>query len=148
MNRYHKSADLKTRKIKESFFAALKKEKLYRIDTTKLKREEVKKIVWMFIVYYNRRRITTMNPKDYSPAIYRDLFETGLFVRRLLYPPSSATLCAVIKGIKTDCNHLMRTTSRCSASGLLIKTGSLNYGIKKRLKSPLSEKRTVFPHGI
>ena len=27
----------------ESFFATLKKEKLYRIDTTKLKREEVKK---------------------------------------------------------------------------------------------------------
>ena len=36
----------------ESFFATLKKEKLYRIDTTKLKREEVKKIVWRFIVYY------------------------------------------------------------------------------------------------
>ena len=62
----------------ESFFATLKKEKLYRIDTTKLKREEVKKIVWRFIVYYNRRRITTMNPKGYPPAIYRELFETGL----------------------------------------------------------------------
>ena len=62
----------------ESFFATLKKEKLYRIDTTKLKREEVKKIVWRFIVYYNQRRITTMNPKGYPPAIYRELFETGL----------------------------------------------------------------------
>ena len=62
----------------ESFFATLKKEKLYRIDTTKLKREEVKKIVWRFIVYYNRRRITTMNPKGYPPTIYRELFETGL----------------------------------------------------------------------
>ena len=30
----------------ESFFATLKKEKLYRIDTTKLKREEVKKPVY------------------------------------------------------------------------------------------------------
>ena len=39
----------------ESFFAALKKEKRYRIDTTKLKMQEVKKIVWRFVVYYNRR---------------------------------------------------------------------------------------------
>ena len=62
----------------EFFFATLKKEKLYRIDTTKLKREEVKKIVWRFIVYYNRRRITTMHPKGYPPAIYWDLFEAGL----------------------------------------------------------------------
>ena len=46
----------------KSFFAALKKEKRYRIDTTKLKMQEVKKIVWRFVVYYNRRRITTMNP--------------------------------------------------------------------------------------
>ena len=38
--------------FKESFFTTLKKEKLYRIDTTKLKRKEVKKIVWRFIVYY------------------------------------------------------------------------------------------------
>ena len=62
----------------ESFFATLKKEKLYRIDTTKLKREEVKKIVWRFIVYYNRRRITTMNLQGYPPMIYRKLFEAGL----------------------------------------------------------------------
>lgn len=62
----------------ESFFATLKKEKLYRIDTTKLKREEVKKIVWRFIMYYNRRRITTINPQGYPPAIYRELFEAGL----------------------------------------------------------------------
>ena len=40
--------------------------------------QEVKKIVWRVIVYYNRRRITTMNPKGYPPAIYRELFETGL----------------------------------------------------------------------
>jgi len=39
----------------KSFFVALKKEKQYRIDTTKLKMEEVKKIVWRFVVYYNRR---------------------------------------------------------------------------------------------
>ena len=62
----------------KSFFAALKKEKRYRIDTTKLKMQEVKKIVWRFVVYYNRRRITTMNPNGYPPAIYRQMFEAGL----------------------------------------------------------------------
>ena len=62
----------------ESFFATLKKEMLYRIDTTKGKREEVKKIVWRFIVSYNRRRITTMNPHCYPTAIYRELFAAGL----------------------------------------------------------------------
>ena len=62
----------------ESFFATLKKEKLYRIDTTKLKMEEVKKIVWRFVIYYNRRRITTINPNGYPPAIYRQMFEAGL----------------------------------------------------------------------
>ena len=59
----------------ESFFATHTKETLYRIDTTNLKREEVKKIVWMFIVYYNRRRITTMNLNGYPAAIYRELFK-------------------------------------------------------------------------
>ena len=62
----------------KSFFAALKKEKRYRIDTTKLKMQEVKKIVWRFVVYYNRCRITTMNPNGYPPAIYRQMFEAGL----------------------------------------------------------------------
>ncbi|MGP1428358.1 MAG: integrase core domain-containing protein [Treponema sp.] len=62
----------------ESFFATLKKEKLYRIDTTKLKMEEVKKIVRRFVVYYNRRRITTMNPNGYPPVIYRQMVEASL----------------------------------------------------------------------
>ena len=62
----------------ESFFATLKKEKLYRIDTTKLKKEEVKKIVWRFVIYCNRRRITTINPNGYPPAIYRQMFAAGL----------------------------------------------------------------------
>ena len=62
----------------KSFFAALKKEKRYRIDTTKLKMQEVKKIVWRFVVYYNRRRITSMNPNGYPPAIYRQRFKAGL----------------------------------------------------------------------
>ena len=42
----------------ESFFATLKKEKLYQIPTYKMTREEVKTIVFRYIfVYYNRIRI-------------------------------------------------------------------------------------------
>ena len=33
-------------------------------------------------------------------------FKEGLFVRRVEYPDA----CVVTKGIKADCNHLMRTT--------------------------------------
>ena len=74
----------------------LKKEKLYRIDTTKLKREEVKKIVWRFIVYYNRRRITTMNPHGYPPVIYQELFETGLLNGSLNYILGKFRDCTVV----------------------------------------------------
>lgn len=45
----------------ESFFATLKKEKLYRIDTTKLTRDHVKSIIFRYIHYYNRRRIYSTN---------------------------------------------------------------------------------------
>ncbi|WP_252722601.1 IS3 family transposase [Treponema phagedenis] len=45
----------------ESFFATLKKELLYRIDTTKMMREQVKTLVWQYtMVYYNRKRISTV----------------------------------------------------------------------------------------
>ena len=64
----------------------MKKEKLYRIDTTNLKMEEVKKIVRRFVVYYNRCRITTMNPNGYPPAIYRQMFEDGLVKSAGAYP--------------------------------------------------------------
>jgi transposase InsO family protein len=47
----------------ESFFATLKKEKLYRIPTYRMTREEVKTIVFRYIFeYYNTRRITSFNP--------------------------------------------------------------------------------------
>ena len=47
----------------ESWFATLKKEKLYQLDTTKLTVEEVKTIVWRYtFAYYNTKRITTVNP--------------------------------------------------------------------------------------
>jgi len=58
----------------ESFFATLKKEKIYKINTLKLKREEVKKIVWRYVmIYYNRQRINTMNKEGFPPSIYRNL---------------------------------------------------------------------------
>ena len=47
----------------ESFFATLKKEKLYRIPTYKMTRAEVKTVIFRYIfVYYNRIRIYTGNP--------------------------------------------------------------------------------------
>lgn len=57
----------------ESFFATLKKEKLYRINTKKLTMEQVKSIVFRYImVYYNRQRIYTSNPGGWPPAFYRN----------------------------------------------------------------------------
>ncbi|MBC6714266.1 IS3 family transposase [Treponema sp. Marseille-Q3903] len=47
----------------ESFFATLKKEKLYRINTAKLTLEQVKKIIFRYVMTYcNRKRILTVNP--------------------------------------------------------------------------------------
>ena len=57
----------------ESFFATLKKEKIYRIAAYKLTREQVKSIVFRYIfVYYNRIRVTTFNPKGLPPVAYRE----------------------------------------------------------------------------
>jgi transposase InsO family protein len=58
----------------ESFFATLKKEKLYRIRTENLPMETVKSIIWRYIEgYYNHRRIYTTND-GYPPFIYRNMF--------------------------------------------------------------------------
>ena len=60
----------------ESFFATLKKEKLYRIPTYRLTRDEVKTIVFRYIfVYYNRKRLYTGNPDCLPPAQYREKYE-------------------------------------------------------------------------
>lgn len=57
----------------ESFFATLKKEKIYRISAYTLTREHVKSIVFRYIfVYYNRIRITTFNPGGMAPVEYRE----------------------------------------------------------------------------
>ena len=56
----------------ESFFATLKKEKLYRIRTERMPMTQVKSIVFRYIMtYYNRQRIYTANPGGLPPAMYR-----------------------------------------------------------------------------
>ena len=56
----------------ESFFATLKKEKLYQIPTYRMKKEEVKTIVFRYIfIYYNRIRLYTGNPGCLPPSEYR-----------------------------------------------------------------------------
>lgn len=65
----------------ESFFATLKKEKLYKIKTEKMTVEQVKTVVFRYImVYYNRKRITTVNPDGLPPSIYRERFEAQFSV--------------------------------------------------------------------
>ena len=54
----------------ESFFATLKKEKLYQIDTSTLTREEVRTVIFRYISYYNLRRITSVND-GLPPLVYR-----------------------------------------------------------------------------
>lgn len=49
------------------------KEKIYQIYTTKLTVEEVKTIVWRYtFAYYNTKRVTTVNPGGFPPAVYRE----------------------------------------------------------------------------
>ena len=56
----------------ESFFATLKKEKLYRIATYKMTREQVKTVIFRYIfVYYNNISIYTRDPKGMPPVKYR-----------------------------------------------------------------------------
>lgn len=57
----------------ESFFATLKKEKLYKEGAYKLTREEVKTMIFRYVfVYYNRIRIYTANPFGLPPVKYRE----------------------------------------------------------------------------
>ena len=56
----------------ESFFATLKKEKLYRIPTYKMTREQVKTEVFRYIFgYYNTIRVNSFNPDGMPPVAYR-----------------------------------------------------------------------------
>ena len=55
----------------ESFFATLKKERIYKIKTETMRMETVKSIVFRFIeIYYNRKRIYTTN-EGYPPLVKR-----------------------------------------------------------------------------
>ena len=56
----------------ESFFATLKKEKLYQLQTEKLPMVLVRSSAFRYIMtYYNRQRIYTANLGGLPPAIYR-----------------------------------------------------------------------------
>ena len=51
------------------------------IQTEKMTVEEVKTIVFRYVmVYYNRKRIMTVNPGGLPPSIYRERFETQFSV--------------------------------------------------------------------
>ncbi|MCL1803281.1 MAG: hypothetical protein FWG30_06520 [Eubacteriaceae bacterium] len=57
----------------ESFFAALKKEKLYQINTASLSMETVKSIIWRYLeIYYNKKRVYTTNA-GYPPLVIRSM---------------------------------------------------------------------------
>lgn len=57
----------------ESFFATLKKEKIYRIAAYMIPREQVKTIIFRYVfVYYNRLRVYTSNPMGLPPVKYRE----------------------------------------------------------------------------
>lgn len=57
----------------ESFFATLKKEKIYQIAAYTIPREQVKTIIFRYVfVYYNRLRVYTSNPLGLPPVKYRE----------------------------------------------------------------------------
>ena len=57
----------------ESFFATLKKEKLYPLGTESMTIAEVKTVVYRYISYYNRRRIYSTNG-GWPPLVYRQVY--------------------------------------------------------------------------
>ena len=60
----------------ESFFATLKKEKLYQIPTHKMSKEEVKTVIYRYIFgYYNTIRVNSFNPGGWPPSVYRKMCE-------------------------------------------------------------------------
>jgi transposase InsO family protein len=63
----------------ESFFATLKKEKLYRIPTYRMTREEVKTVIFRYIFgYYNTIRVNSFNPHGLPPAKLRAAYTDDL----------------------------------------------------------------------
>ena len=63
----------------ESFFATLKKEKLYRIPTYRMTMEEVKTVIFRYIFgYYNTIRVNSFNPHGLPPAKLRAAYTDDL----------------------------------------------------------------------
>jgi transposase InsO family protein len=67
----------------ESWFATLKKEKLYKIDTGKMNMTEVKSAVFQYICYCNLRRIYSANG-GYPPEVWRQIYR-GVYSGRFAY---------------------------------------------------------------
>lgn len=68
----------------ESFFATLKKEKLYKFDTRKWRMADVKTIIFRYIfVYYNRQRINSINPGGWPPDVMRQAYYEGRLINEL-----------------------------------------------------------------
>lgn len=57
----------------ESWFATLKKEKIYRMNTASMTIEEVKQEIWRYtFAYYNTVRVCTVNTGGLPPSMYRE----------------------------------------------------------------------------
>jgi transposase InsO family protein len=69
----------------ESFFATLKKEKLYQLPLYKMTRDEVMSVVFRYVFgYYNTQRINSFNPNGLPPVSYRKkYFKQYLPVRKV-----------------------------------------------------------------
>ncbi len=66
----------------ESFFATLKKEKLYQIPTYRMKREEVKTVIFRYIFgYYNTQRVNSFNDNGLPSVALR--FQPGCLIMLL-----------------------------------------------------------------
>lgn len=60
----------------ESFFATLKKEKLYRLRTERYPMAYVKTVIFRYVmIYYNRQRIYTANPDGWPPTVFREQWQ-------------------------------------------------------------------------
>ena len=76
----------------ESWFATLKKEELYRIDTKKTPMDEVKSVIYRYICYYNLRRIYSVNG-GYPPEVYRQIYY-GTYTGELALPEGQSATAA------------------------------------------------------
>ena len=91
----------------EIFFATLKKEKQYQIPTYRMKREEVKAVIFRYVFgYYNTQRINSFNVGG-LPSCGIKYFKAALSSRC----PISAYH---IFGVFSDCTFLDNSKIACS----------------------------------